>query len=150
MQEDVDVLSAENTLLEVKEWVLNVSKLHPVNAIAVVDENENLLGTVRINEIQQSRLPGDTPIAALLNSQNIYVYNDSLLSFTVDLMDRFNVDYLPVVERSNKRKIAGIITHKDVFAAYRKRRNEESIYKRNISLRRRGYKLIVKGKQMFE
>jgi chloride channel protein, CIC family len=150
MHDDIEILSAENTLHEVKEWIANTSKQNSVEAIAVVDENEYLLGTVRLNEIEQSQLPADTSISALLKKQNIYVYNDSLLSFVVDLMDRFNIDYLPVVERNNKKKIVGIVTPKDVFAAYRNRRNEESIYKRNISLRRRGYKLIVKGKQLFE
>jgi CBS domain-containing protein len=147
MEEDIEVLSAENSLEEVKQWIKD-SGTNPGDAIAVVDQNEDLIGTLKLNEIQQENVPGNTPIADLIKKHRIYVYNDSQLSFAVDVMDRFNVDYLPVVDRKNKRKVIGILTHKDIFNAYRKRRHEEDIYKRTISLRRRSYKLIVKGKQL--
>lgn len=148
MEEDIEVLSAKNTVEEAREW-LNESAQKGVESIIVVDENEDLLGTVKTGEIMQQQLPF-SPIDQLIKKQNIYVYNDSPLSFAVDLMDRFNVDSLPVVDRTNKKKVAGILTHKNIFAAYRKRRHEEDIYKRAISLRRRGYKLIVKGKQLLK
>ena len=85
-----------------------------------------------------------------MEKQNIYVYDDSQLSFAVDLMDRFKVNYLPVVYRQNKKKVAGILSYRDVFSVYRKRNNEENIYNRKISLGRKGYKLIVKGRQLFQ
>jgi len=149
MEEDIEVLSAENTVEEVREWI-NQTTPDLTEAIAVVDENEDLIGTIRLKEIQEQNVPLDTPVAKLIKKQRIYVYNNSQLSFAVDLMDRFKVDYLPVVDRNNKRKVVGIITHKDIFSAYRKRRNEEDIFKRAISLRRRSYKLIVKGKQLLK
>ena len=149
MEEDIEVLSAENTVEEVREWI-SQAKPDLTETIAVVDENEDLIGTIRLKEIQEQKVPLDIPVAKLLKKQKIYVYNDSQLSFAVDLMDRFKVDYLPVVDRNNKRKVVGILTHKDIFSAYRKRRNEEDISKRAISLRRRSYKLIVKGKQLLK
>lgn len=149
MEEDIEVLSAENTVEEVREWI-SQAKPDLTETIAVVDENEDLIGTIRLKEIQEQKVPLDTPVANLIKKQKIYVYNDSQLSFAVDLMDRFKVDYLPVVDRNNKRKVVGILTHKDIFSAYRKRRNEEDISKRAISLRRRSYKLIVKGKQLLK
>jgi predicted transcriptional regulator len=149
MEEDIEVLSAENTVEEVREWITQTNP-DLTDAIAVVDENENLIGTLKLKEIQEQNVPLDTPVAKLIKKQKIYVYNNSQLSFAVDLMDRFKVDYLPVVDRNNKRKVLGILTHKDIFSAYRKRRNEEDIFKRAISLRRRGYKLIVKGKQLLK
>ena len=149
MDEDMELLSAENTLEEVKQWIATTAPALP-EVIAVVDANGDLIGTVRLDKLQQSGLSADTPVATLIQKQNIYVYNDSQLSFAVDLMDRFNRDYLPVIDRDNKKKVVGVITHKNVFAAYRKRRSEENTYKRNISLRRTGYKLIVRGKQLLQ
>jgi CIC family chloride channel protein len=147
---DNELLSANNCLGDVRQWLAKSSDREIKEAIPVVDSNEDLLGIVHLKDIEQSILPLDTAIEALIDKKNIYVYDDSQLSFAVDLMDRFKVDNLPVVYRSNKKKVAGILTHKDVFAAYRKRRHEESIYNRNISVRRNGYKLIVKGKQLFK
>lgn len=148
MDEDMELLSAENTLEEVKQWITEAPQDKLTEVIAVVDASEDLIGTVRLNAIEQSQLTADTPVSMLLEKQNIYVYNDSQLSFAVDLMDRFSKDYLPVVDRNNKKKLVGILTHKNIFAAYRRRRSEENTYKRNISLRRRSYKLIVRGKQL--
>lgn len=148
MDEDMELLSAKNTLEEVKQWITEAPQHKLTEVIAVVDANEDLIGTVRLNAIEQSQLAADTPVAMLLEKQNIYVYSDSQLSFAVDLMDRFNKDYLPVVDRNNKKKLVGILTHKNIFAAYRRRRSKENTYKRNISLRRRSYKLIVRGKQL--
>ncbi|MGI8950130.1 MAG: chloride channel protein [Chitinophagaceae bacterium] len=149
MEEDNDVLSAENTLEEVQHFIQQ-HRNNLQEAIAVVDENENLIGIVKIDNIEQSSLPADTPVTAFLHKKNIYVYNDSQLSFAIDLMDRFQTDYLPVIDRNNKKKMIGTLTHKNVFAAYRQRKHEENIYKRAISIRRRSYKLIVKGKQLLK
>src|SRR5207237_815151 len=99
IQQDDTVLSAENCLGDVKDWVSNSSNGKPVEAMAVVDTDEKLLGIVQVDQIMKADLPADTPIEDLVKKQNIYVYNDSKLSFAVDLMDRFQVNYLPVVYR---------------------------------------------------
>lgn len=146
MEEDIEVLSAENTVEEVKEWIAS-SAIKPTDVIAVVDDKGSLMGTILLDQIEHTTLPYTTPVIQLMQKQNIYVYNNSQLSLAVDLMDRFKRDYLPVVDRNSNKKVLGIITHKNVFAAYGKRRSEENTYKRNISLRRTGYRIIVKGKQ---
>ena len=78
------------------------------------------------------------------------MYNKSQLSFAVDVMHRFKVNFLPVVDRENKKKVIGVLTPQDVFGAYRKRNREEDVYQREISLRHRGYRLIVRGKQLLK
>jgi chloride channel protein, CIC family len=148
IDEDNEILSANNCLGDVKQWIAKLPKEEWKDALPVVDERENLIGIVNVKEIEQSALPPDTAIKELISTKNIYVYDDSELSFAVDLMDRFKVDYLPVVYRQNKKKVAGVLSHRDVFSAYRKRTHEESIYNRKISLGRKGYKLIVRGKQL--
>jgi predicted transcriptional regulator len=147
LEETENILSADNSIDDVKEWI----KSDNVNAevFAVVSDKEELIGILKAEKLMQCDSPGDTPVTALIQRKPVYVYTDSKLSFAVDLMDRFKTDYLPVVERDNK-KIAGILSYKDIFAAYRQRKNEETIYKRAISLRRQGYKIIVRGKQLFK
>lgn len=146
IEEAEDIFSSDNCLEDIREWLLSSNE--DVEAVAVIDENEAIVGVVCLDDIRRSNLPDSAPITALMQKKNIYVYTDSKLSFAVDLMDRFKVDYLPVVERNNKTKVAGILSYKDVFAAYRRRSNEENIYKRAISLRRQGYRIIVRGKQL--
>ena len=63
------------------------------------------------------------------------------------MMDKYKTDILPVVTRNEEKELVGILSHKDIFTAYRKRRNEDEIYQRPISLRRQGIKIVIKGKQ---
>ena len=149
ISEDNELLSANNCLGDVKKWLATSKNEEAKDAVAVVDEQENLIGILRLKDIEQSTLPDETAIRTLMGKQNIYVYDDNQLSFAVDLMDRFNVNCLPVVYRKNKMKVAGILSYKDIFSVYRKRNHEERIYNREISLGRKGYKLIVKGRQLF-
>jgi chloride channel protein, CIC family len=150
MQEDPAVLSGDNTVAEVKEWARETADGNLPKNLAVVDENENLMGIVILRRILEKNDNDTTPVSALVTDKNIYVYNNSQLSFAVDVMHRFKVNFLPVVDRENKKKVIGVLTPQDVFGAYRKRKHEEDIYKREISLRRRGYKLIVRGKQLLK
>ena len=149
MQEDPAVLSGDNTVAEVKKWARETQNENLPKNLAVVDENENLMGIVIVRRILETNEDA-TPVNKMVTDKNIYVYNKSQLSFAVDVMHRFKVNFLPVVDRDNKKKVIGVLTPQDVFAAYRKRNREEDIYKREISLRRRGYKLIVRGKQLLK
>ncbi|MEO8710705.1 MAG: chloride channel protein [Parafilimonas sp.] len=149
MQEDPPVLSGDNTVAEIKHWIEKHLTENLPKCLAVVDENENLMGIVIVRTILETK-DDATPVSKLVTSKNIYVYNKSQVSFAVDVMHRFKVNFLPVVDKDNKKKVIGVLTPQDVFAAYRKRNREEDIYKREISLRRRGYKLIVRGKQLLK
>jgi len=150
MEDDDAVVSVENCLGEVQNWISKSAEdMKPPEAIAAVDENENLLGIIVVKDILNAPLPADTPINQFIKKQQVYVYSKSPLSFAVDLMDRFHADYLPVMDKEDK-KIVGILTYKNIFAAYRNRKNEERLYNRNIFMRRQGYRLIVKGKQLFK
>ena len=151
MEDEDAVVSVENDLGEVQDWIRNsMDGTEPAEAISAVDENEKIIGIILIKDIINSSLPLNTPIEKLIKHQQVYVYSESPLSFAVDLMDRFHADYLPVVDKKDKKKIVGILNYKNIFAAYRNRRNEERIYNRNIFMRRQGYRLIVKGKQLFK
>lgn len=148
MELDLEVLSSDNTIQEIKEWIKESEESSLPSAFAVVDENENLVGTVLLKNILES--PNDLDSIASIIHTTVYVYDDSTISFAVNMMDRFKVDFLPVVSRQNKKKVVGVLNPKDIFSAYRKRRNEEDIFKREISLRQRGYRLVLRGKQFFK
>ena len=151
MEDNDAVVSVENCLGEVQDWInKSAEDMKPPEVIAAVDENENLTGIILVKDLLNSSLPADTPIDQFIKKQQVYVYSKSPLSFAVDLMDRFHADYLPVMDKDDKKKIVGILTYKNIFAAYRNRKNEERLYNRNIFMRRQGYRLIVKGKQLFK
>lgn len=149
MQENPPVLRGDNTVEDVKEWIKSMPGENLPKCLSVVDNKENLMGIVILRTIFESNANNST-VSSMVTGKNIYVYDNSQLSFAVDVMYRFKVNFLPVVDRKNKKKVIGVLTPQDVFGAYRKRKHEEDTYKREISLRRRGYKLIVKGKQLLQ
>ncbi len=77
-----------------------------------------------------------------------YVYPETRMSLAIDLMDRYKTELMPVVSKDNKKQVLGLITPSLIFAAYRKHRhaNEDQ---RTISLKRKGYEIMVKGRQRF-
>lgn len=84
-----------------------------------------------------------------LQFQTIYVYPESSVSLAMDIMGRYGLSQLAVVNRENKKEIKGLLTAVSIFAAYRRHRMSNLQYQRAISVRRRGYRLILQGKQLF-
>ncbi len=149
MEDEGDVLSAENTVGETREWMNNSETGVKDNCFAVVDKSGQLIGLVYRSDILKKDIDPNDPIAILIKQTAPHIYPDNVLSIAVDLMDRYNVDILPVVSRENNREVVGILSHRNIFAAYRMRRREDELAKQPISLRRRGIKIIVRGKQLF-
>jgi H+/Cl- antiporter ClcA len=77
-----------------------------------------------------------------------YVYPETGMSLAIDLMDRYKTDIMPVVSKENKKKIIGVIDPSLIFAAYRKYRNANEEH-RSVSLKRKGYEMMIRGRQRF-
>jgi len=100
-------------------------------------------------QTQDKKFPDDTPLAQLLEKTAPYVLSTHSLSFATDLMDRFQTDVLPVISDKETRKISGVLSHKEIFKAYGKRRNEETIHAQAISLKESSLSIIERGRQLF-
>ena len=92
------------------------------------------------------------PRTSLINEehQTLYVYPESRLSLAIDIMSRYRIDHLPVVQKERKDQVDGMLSAQTIFAAYRKYRMAGERHQRAISLRRRGYRLILRGKHLFK
>ena len=69
---------------------------------------------------------------------------DDNLTAAIEMMAKYNLEILPVIEPSNG-KIAGSISFRDILSAYRQQLYEHD-EKISISLKRRTLKMIVRGK----
>lgn len=104
----------------------------------------DVLQTLRVENVME---PVKDPSS--LQFQTIYVYPESSLSLAMDIMGRYGLTQLAVVNKENKQEVKGLLTATLIFAAYRRHRMSNLQYQRAISVRRRGYKLILHGKQLF-
>lgn len=82
--------------------------------------------------------------------QTIYVYPESRLGLAIDIMGRYNISSLPVVNKNNKQEVVGLLTAQMILQGYRENRRGNDAYQRAISIKRRGFKLILQGRQILK
>jgi H+/Cl- antiporter ClcA/predicted transcriptional regulator len=149
MIRDVSVLSDKNTIRNAREWIKQHAAEEEYTTFIVVDSNNSLIGLVQRTDIFGKQYDDNAPITSLVKGRVAYIYPNNQLSLAVDIMDKYDIDVLPVVKRDETLEMIGAISRKVIFSIYHKRRNEEELYKQTISLKRRGIRMIVKGKQFF-
>jgi CIC family chloride channel protein len=147
--DEVNLLHTDNTIKEAREWIkANGDKEGLAAAFIVVDDETKLVGSIKRTAIFDKSNSDSTLIQELLSVPLLYIYEEKRLSLAVDMMDKYQVDLLPVVSPDQDKKVLGTLSHKEIFMAYRKRRHEEEIHSRAISLRHHGMRMILKGKQL--
>lgn len=149
MATDISLLHADNTIREAREWIKKNSAEEEYVSFIVVDHKKSIVGLVQRLDIFSKKFNDDDPISSLIRGRIAYIYPNNQLSLAVDIMDKYDIDILPVVKRDESHEVIGAISRKNVFAIYRKRRNSDEIYHKTISLRQRSMRMIVRGKQLF-
>ncbi len=146
---DCNVLSTDNTVKEAREWIKNNTESEgQVTTFIIVHNDGSLAGIANRNEIFSKEHADELHLAALINNRRPYIYENNRLSIAIDIMDRYDIDLLPVTEHSENKIVLGCVSHREIFAAYRLHRNDAEITKRTISLKRNGIKVILKGKNL--
>lgn len=149
MDPHTTVFSADNTIKHVREWIKDHADSEENSTFIITDHAENLVGLVQRMDIFGKQYDDQAPISSLVKGKLAYIYPDNHLSLAVDIMDKYDISVLPVVLQETSRRVVGIISRKIIFSVYHKRRNADELYKQTISLKRRGIRMIVKGKQFF-
>ena len=149
MDTNVSVLSADNTVLEAREWIKQHAGEEEFTTFIVTDKEEKLLGLVQRLDIFSKQYDNNALIASLIKDRVAYIYPNNQLSLAIDIMDKYDVDVLPVVKRDETHKVIGVISRRGIFSVYHKRRNEDELYKQTISIKQRSMRMIVRGKQLF-
>lgn len=91
----------------------------------VVDEKRKLVGLVTFDELRDALGVEDLPHSAVVTGDVMrtpapMVYPDQTIGEAVGLFSQLSVDRLPVVSRTNRDELMGIITQADVLSIYRK------------------------------
>jgi len=148
LNDDNNVLNIENTIREAREWIKeNSSEQGQATAFVLTDSEGMLAGTIQRKLIFEKYHPDNTPLSDLVNETGPYIFGKSRLSLAVDLMAKYDIDILPVISDSKDKKVTGVLSHKEIISVYSKRRHDGETYQRAISLKRRGIKVILRGKQ---
>lgn len=149
MSENETLISEENTIREVVEW-LNKNTAYTCNYFLVVNSEGLLKGIISTAVLFSSEHNSGNKIGSLALSKPVIISETNSLRFAVGVMAREGVDVLPVTSEEDKNQLAGILSYKDVISAYRKNTEEYEKNDPNISIRRKRLKILVRGQQLME
>ncbi|MEO8415881.1 MAG: chloride channel protein [Ginsengibacter sp.] len=146
MEKNGLIISDHNSISEVIDW-LNKEPEYNNNYFIVSNEKGEYKGIVSSSNLFSSIHEPGKSIGALIRRKYISVYIDNSLRKAVELMANENIDVLPVLSKTNNNVI-GILSYKNIIASYKQGIDEHVKKYPDISLKRRGLKLLVKGQRI--
>ena len=112
------------------------SKLRSINhrGLPVVDINNNLVGIVTRKDIIYKAFANKKPkipVIEIMTADLIICYPDENLRTALEKLGERNIGRIPVVERDNHTHLLGLITRKNIIAAYNRalKKREEVLEK---------------------
>jgi len=145
MMQHLVMVSQENTIRELRDWLYE-NKLGPCElAYPVVDAHQQLTGIIRTADVLDQAIPENASVTYIMHTNIATVQEDSSLRTAVNLMARHQQDILPVVASQQDNALLGIVDYRAVFAAYRQAREAEDTSSRNISIKRQVMKMLIRN-----
>lgn len=139
------VLSAEAFIGDVRSWLKSEPE-HQQNYYVVAGKDGLFEGVVSASSLFSAHQAPDKSVASLIKRKKISVVKGESLRKSVEIMARENVDVLPVVDPLNNH-VVGVLTYKDIITAYRFQLSDHVESHPNISLKKEGYRMLLKGRK---
>lgn len=139
------VLSEDNTIAEVRDWLEKETDFNSNYFIIVSNENE-FRGIISSSNLFSNHHQPDKLISELIKSNSVSIGINNSLRTAVEMMARENIDMLPVVSKENN--IIGILSYKDIISAYKTDIDAHVKNQPMISLKRSGLKMLVRGQRL--
>jgi H+/Cl- antiporter ClcA/CBS domain-containing protein len=141
---DVVTLDADRPLSDVRTWLRSDATGTAHQGFPVLENGGRLVGVVTRRDLVVGNAgAADDAVAPRLRVRDLLkrppavAFADSSLREAADHMVREDVGRLPVVERSDPRRVIGILTRSDLLAAHHRRLDEESTLERTLRARAR-------------
>jgi H+/Cl- antiporter ClcA len=145
MEENGLVLSEDNTIGEVREW-LEKEPDYNSNYFIIVNKGNEFRGIISSSNLFSNHHQQDKLLGTLIKRDSVSIGEANSLRTAVEMMAKENIDLLPVTSVDNN--IIGILSYKDIISAYKS--DSDNYIKNNpsISLKRSGLKMLVRGNQL--
>ncbi|RYU91420.1 CBS domain-containing protein [Mucilaginibacter terrigena] len=147
IDDDAIVLSADNTVSEVKGW-LSKHKVEN-NYFILVDNQNNYGGTLKITDLYNADADEAASLSELVKAgPAIMIKSTDTLHRAVENMSKTDVEVLPILSGAGDGKVIGVLSYKDIIKAYQTNiRKNENLHTK-ISLRRQRMKIVIRGKKL--
>jgi H+/Cl- antiporter ClcA len=143
------VIDDQNSIAEVRAWLDNEPD-YKNNFFIVASRENGFKGIISSSNLFSAHHDTDKHIGSLIKRSRISISSNSDLRSAVELMAKENIDVLPVVADEDPGGIIGVLSYKDILSAYKYNMNDHARSHPSISLKRRGLKVLLKGKRMME
>ncbi len=143
------IFSNDNTVKEIREWIKSNTAQSLSTAYIVVNADYHLMGLVSREDIFNKTNDDNASIQTILKEDIYHCSIEDTLSNVVDMLDKQGADIVPVLEHG-MNVVIGTISHREIFAAYGQRKQEDEITNPSISLKYKSARLIVKGRQVYK
>ena len=133
---------------KVRAWVKDNNTTQGLSTgFIVVNPDCHLIGVVTRTIIFDKLNDDNTSVLDVLKEDSPYCSIEDTLNTLVDKMDKHGVDIIPIVGHN---AVIGSVSHREIFAAYGQRRQEDKINTPPISLKYKSARLIVRGRQIYK
>jgi CIC family chloride channel protein len=141
------VLSEENTIGEVREWI-NEEEEEKVNYFIVLNKEDEYKGIIHVSHLFSNEHSVADSISTLIKLRPPFITMENSLRTAVEIMAKEEVAALPVRSKEDNNKIVGMISYKEIISAYKTDLDNHEKKEAHISLKRGGQKIILKGKKL--
>jgi H+/Cl- antiporter ClcA len=146
MSDDGLILSEDNTIGEVRQWLEQETEYNS-NYFIVTSKDKEFMGTISSSNLFSNHHDPLKPVGSLIKRNNISIGTNNSLRAAVEMMAKENIDLLPII--SDENKITGILSYKDILSAYKRDiENDDDSKNPSISLKRNGLKILVRGNKL--
>jgi CIC family chloride channel protein len=135
MDTDVVTIEPERHLTDVYQALPEGSVGRRQRLYPVIDANGELVGVLPWSAILAARSNGAQQVREVMMSPRAVAHPDEILRGVADRMATFGVGVLPVVDRSNARRLDGLVTQFELLEARQKLLEEERHAERVLTLR---------------
>lgn len=149
LQNSVVAISTDNSIREVREWTSREPAQIGAHLI-VLNPAGDFAGLVSTVALASYSADAQAPISALLQPRTSALLLTDTLRTAVEHMARESVDALPVVSPGPKPVVTGVISYRDILAAYKTRLEDQNRTAPNILLKRKGLRVLSRGKTLFQ
>jgi len=145
ISEDGLVLSSENMVKEVRDW-LKVNN-DQANYFVMVNYEGAYIGTINRTDIFRHGLDPLSHLGDIVKDGHVYVRDTDSLRKAVELLANQTAEVLPVIS-AKSNKVIGVLSYRDILSTYKEQMEENEHPHIHISLKRQRLKMLIRGRKL--